>query len=528
MSIRQSIVCGALSVPFLTSAAFAQGAPGDEAADAIVITLGETIEFNTNDYTPSGGFVNSSLCSDTFLNWNPTLQNEDIWFSFTPDSDMTCVFTTCFPGGFDTSMVVYQGGTGNGNMVACNGDAAENASCQQFHSELTYEVTGGLEYLVRVGGYQGASGAAALTILADPCEKAEPEVYEVSDLAGLLAVFSEGFCPGDIIRLAPGQYDFSGTLNITGSAEVIIEGTLGKGGDHLTVFDGGGDTRIIFAQAPNVTIRDIRFQNGSTGGDGGAILCAGLNLIENCVFEDNFAGAGGGAVCLTGPQLTELDGCLFTNNQATFAGAVFHPQNSNTDPTSPTLRNCDFIGNTAVGTGGGMASGGSSPTYDNCLFDGNMTLVSPPASWFSFGGGAMHFNAGGSPTVTNCIIRNNSIAGGQCGGAIWAGGGAQVSYGDNVMCANTCNGAINHLANSNGGSFSSLGGNDITDECQPDEEPCFGDINDDGIRNAADLGLLIGEWGCSSGCTADLNGDGGVNAADLGLLIGAWGACETP
>ena len=271
MSIRQSIVCGALSVPFLTSAAFAQGAPGDEAADAIVITLGETIEFNTNDYTPSGGFVNAALCSDTFLNWNPTLQNEDIWFSFTPDSDMTCVFTTCFPGGFDTSMVVYQGGTGNGNMVACNGDAAENASCQQFHSELSYEVTGGLEYLVRIGGYQGASGAAALTILDDPCEKAEPEVYEVSDLAGLLEVFANGFCPGDIVRLAPGQYDFSGTLNITGSAELIIEGTLGKGGEHLTVLDGGGNTRIMFAQAPNVTIRNIRFQNGSTGGDGGSL-----------------------------------------------------------------------------------------------------------------------------------------------------------------------------------------------------------------------------------------------------------------
>ena len=54
--------------------------------------------------------------------------------------------------------------------------------------------------------------------------------------------------------------------------------------------------------------------------------------------------------------------------------------------------------------------------------------------------------------------------------------------------------------------------------------PCVGDINDDGIVNAADLGLLIGAWG-NKGGAADLNDDGLVNAADLGLLIGAWGPC---
>ena len=54
--------------------------------------------------------------------------------------------------------------------------------------------------------------------------------------------------------------------------------------------------------------------------------------------------------------------------------------------------------------------------------------------------------------------------------------------------------------------------------------PCVGDVNDDGIVNAADLGLLIGAWG-NKGGAEDLNDDGLVNAADLGLLIGAWGPC---
>ena len=54
---------------------------------------------------------------------------------------------------------------------------------------------------------------------------------------------------------------------------------------------------------------------------------------------------------------------------------------------------------------------------------------------------------------------------------------------------------------------------------------CLGDLNGDDVVNAADLGLLIGEWGCKGTCPGDLNGDGMVSAADLGLLIGYWGPC---
>ena len=59
------------------------------------------------------------------------------------------------------------------------------------------------------------------------------------------------------------------------------------------------------------------------------------------------------------------------------------------------------------------------------------------------------------------------------------------------------------------------------------EESCLGDLNDDGIVNGADLGLLLGAWGSCPGspCLGDLNNDGQVNGADLGLMLGAWGLC---
>ena len=56
---------------------------------------------------------------------------------------------------------------------------------------------------------------------------------------------------------------------------------------------------------------------------------------------------------------------------------------------------------------------------------------------------------------------------------------------------------------------------------------CSGDLDGDGVVNAADLATLLGGWGpCGvAGCPADLNSDGDVNAADLAILLGAWGAC---
>ena len=63
----------------------------------------------------------------------------------------------------------------------------------------------------------------------------------------------------------------------------------------------------------------------------------------------------------------------------------------------------------------------------------------------------------------------------------------------------------------------------------PQAGSCVGDLNDDGVVNGADLGLLLGAWGAcpggTPGCLGDLNVDGVVNGADLGLLLGAWGPC---
>ena len=69
--------------------------------------------------------------------------------------------------------------------------------------------------------------------------------------------------------------------------------------------------------------------------------------------------------------------------------------------TCPTVKNCRFIGNTALGTfssGGGMFNNFANPKVINCTFSGNRA---------SFAGGGMTNDQFSSPTVTNCTFSGN-------------------------------------------------------------------------------------------------------------------------
>lgn len=55
-------------------------------------------------------------------------------------------------------------------------------------------------------------------------------------------------------------------------------------------------------------------------------------------------------------------------------------------------------------------------------------------------------------------------------------------------------------------------------------QPCFGDLTGDGKVDQADLGLLLGDYGCTSGaCVGDLDKDGDTDQGDLGALLGVFG-----
>lgn len=49
-----------------------------------------------------------------------------------------------------------------------------------------------------------------------------------------------------------------------------------------------------------------------------------------------------------------------------------------------------------------------------------------------------------------------------------------------------------------------------------------GDANGDGFVDVNDLLLVVGQFGCASGCSADVDGDGAVTAADILVVLANW------
>jgi hypothetical protein len=60
----------------------------------------------------------------------------------------------------------------------------------------------------------------------------------------------------------------------------------------------------------------------------------------------------------------------------------------------------------------------------------------------------------------------------------------------------------------------------VPDECEGPVVP-LGDLTGDGVVDAADLAVLLGQWG-TPGPAADLNNDAIVDGGDLAVLLGAW------
>jgi hypothetical protein len=58
----------------------------------------------------------------------------------------------------------------------------------------------------------------------------------------------------------------------------------------------------------------------------------------------------------------------------------------------------------------------------------------------------------------------------------------------------------------------------------PPPPDCPGDLNGDLLVDQADLGILLGDWGCTGGdCPGDIDGDGDTDQADLGALLANYG-----
>lgn len=136
---------------------------GDDCEIALLALEGSN-SFDTARMTPSQPQPDESSCTGSELLW---ANSNDVWFIYVPTKTHNYSFSLCDPQSYDTSMVVYSGSCNN--QVACNGDSTSpEGNCQPYYSALDYYAIAGETYYIRIGGWQGETGAGTLTITEIP------------------------------------------------------------------------------------------------------------------------------------------------------------------------------------------------------------------------------------------------------------------------------------------------------------------------------------------------------------------------
>lgn len=221
----------------------------------------------------------------------------DVWFSFAVGAVGTLDLSTCGTATFDTVIEVFQGACGNLQSIGCNDDA-----CPNYASQLTVPVTPGL-YLVRVGGYGGATGSFSLNVTGP------------SGAYGTTLTFGSGCDQSRSFfeLFSPATFDLSGTslrMALVGDRYVVQPGgsfvpppatatDLGLGDEDNAALNlpvpfpvpgGSSNSLVVYANGYVAT--------GISGLSYNVLLASWLNAQQRCWgafydFDPSAAGSGG-------------------------------------------------------------------------------------------------------------------------------------------------------------------------------------------------------------------------------------------
>jgi len=155
---------------------------------------------------------------------------------------------------------------------------------------------------------------------------------------------------------------------------------------------------------PFTTLDGFTIVNGYNT-SGGAVYCYddGSPTIANCIFRENEAREGGGAVCVKLRSHAVIRNCRIVKNESSQGAGIIVDGGSN-----PTIEDCVIDSNIASYHGGAIIMDSeSNPIIQNCLLNANLSDEI---------GGAVHILGDCSPLLSNCTIINNEAALGPGGG----------------------------------------------------------------------------------------------------------------
>ena len=174
-SLRAVALVVSCCIPLVLAGALAPTALGDEppandlCKDARPIEQGQHV-FTTLGAGTDGPVTSSCSTFGNMVTWN------DVWFSYTAESDGILRLSTCNLIDFDSRISLYGGSCpensggedAGGSLVeiGCNDDAP---GCAGYSSQVVIACTEGQAILVRIGGFaEGASGSGSFDLSIDP------------------------------------------------------------------------------------------------------------------------------------------------------------------------------------------------------------------------------------------------------------------------------------------------------------------------------------------------------------------------
>ena len=273
----------------------------------------------------------------------------------------------------------------------------------------------------------------------------------------------------------------------------------------------GNSGRAVYANSlSEVIISDCQFH------DGHGIRIEGPSEVTNCSFVRNSVPSAdrGGGIYNIG-RLT-LENCLFDQNEAGNGGGLY-----TVGSPATTVRECVFTDNSAsgpwgLGYGGGLYMTGGNTSIEQCTFNGNSA---------SRAGGGIGFDTGAGPTVTGCIFNVNTAGETGAGGGIDSGIGWDTIVIDSAFCDNQPHDLKGVM---------SLSGIDTCDTTPTTGACCLGHACIVATQESCTTaggeyqgdGIECGEVICTDpSCLGDLDLDTNIGFSDLLIILSSWGPC---
>jgi hypothetical protein len=236
----------------------------DNCAEATDVGAGTTSFSNANAATD--GPEEPDSCNVAGYNQ----AGADVWFRYTSGSCVSGPTTVSTCGsGFDTKIFVYEGTcpTAPGAAIACSDDS-NTCGTGSLQSSLTFQHQPNTTYLIRVGGYNGATGSGTLTITPPTCGPVAP---------------SNDDCSGAIF-LADG-------VTVTGSTALATNDGTATCGSSTTTRDVWYAYRPLTSGTVNVNTC------GSSYDTAIAVFTGSCGSLTQIGCNDDNAGSGGNNAC---------------------------------------------------------------------------------------------------------------------------------------------------------------------------------------------------------------------------------------